>query len=99
LNALQLVVFEQRLSPQFAKDAQLGPFLEVTVQRTTGTELSGSRFPLAPRPQNIENTVGNLTQGQPRLAAFGTGGVLWQQWLHPLPKFIGQTPCAPVLLL
>lgn len=52
-----------------------------------------------PRPQDIENTVGNLTQWQPRLAPFGTGGVLWQQWLHPLPKFIGQTPCAPVLLL
>ena len=45
LNALQLVVFEQRLSPQFAKDAQLGPFLKVTVQRTTETELS--REPLS----------------------------------------------------
>jgi hypothetical protein len=57
------------LSPQLAKHAHLGPFLEVVVQRAAGIELTGSRFPLATGSQHIENAIRNLTQGQARVAA------------------------------
>ena len=63
-NSLQLVIFFQAQYPYLFKEACLLPFLKISVNTAATPIFPWDRFPLAPRPQNIEDAFQNLPGGQ-----------------------------------
>src|SRR6187401_2923780 len=61
VDALQLVVFFQRDTPQLLEYAQLNPLLKIGMDGAARTELARHRLPLATCYEHIENSVGNLS--------------------------------------
>ncbi len=92
------VIDLQTLLPEAMEDASSAPFLEVSMHRARRTELRRQRLPLAARPQQIEDAVGNASQIHPRPPALPTAPIPGQQRLEPPPHFLRhlRKPTTPI---
>jgi hypothetical protein len=77
------------MASEFLKYAQLGPFLEVDVDRAAGAELLGHRLPLEAGRQHIENAADDISHPQARAAPFGALGIYRDQQIQPFPQCVG----------
>src|SRR5580698_5302306 len=77
VDPLQFVVFFQREAPQLLKHTELHPFLKVGVDCASRSELTGHGLPLTSSSQDVQNSVHDVPQRQPRTPAFTTPFVNW----------------------
>src|SRR5215203_398940 len=66
LNALQIVVLQERHVPQLAKHAALGPLLKIMMQAAARTECPRRGLPLATCPEHIEDAVRHVSHRKTR---------------------------------